>query len=413
MKTTYKSTLHACYLGFITLAIVNNLAPLLFVIFHDSFGISFEKIGRLIVINFGTQILTDFVAIKYVDRIGYRKAATFAHVFGAIGLIGLGIFPLIFSSPFIGLAIAVAIYAVGGGLLEVVISPIVESLPGEAKASAMSLLHSFYCWGQLGVVIVSTILIKIFGTNIWYMLPIIWSLIPIYNLFKFTKVPLMPTVSHEEKTPVKDLFSSHIFIIALVLMMSAGASELTMSQWSSLFAEKGLQIPKMVGDILGPALFAVFMGIGRVVYGIWGHRINLKRALMASSILCLFCYGVVVFVQVPIISLLGCALTGLSVALMWPGALSLTAQSFPKGGVGMFAILAMFGDVGASIGPWMAGFVSDLSQKSNTLIALGQTNNLNPEQIGLKMGLLTGMIFPIILFIGILFLRKQASNNHL
>lgn len=409
MKDTYKQTLHASYLGFITQAIINNLAPLLFVIFHDQFGISFEKIGRLIFINFGTQIITDILAIKYVDKIGYRRAAVLAHFFAFLGLVGLGVLPKLLPAPYVGLAIAVMVYAIGGGLIEVIISPIVESLPGDAKASSMSLLHSFYCWGQVGVVIITTLLIKIFGSQIWYILPILWSVIPAYNMFKFMRVPLMPVASEEDKISIKGLLSSHLFIIALVLMMSAGASELTMSQWSSLFAEKGLQVPKVVGDILGPALFAVFMGTGRTIYGLWGHKVNLRKVLISSSLLCIICYGITVFVQVPIISLLACAFCGLSVSLMWPGTLSLSADKFPKGGTAMFGMLAVFGDIGASSGPWIAGFVSDVAQKSNRLLAIGQANNLNPEQLGLKVGLLTAMIFPVMMLIGILLIGKEKT----
>lgn len=409
MKHTYKNTLFACYLGFITLAIVNNLAPLLFVIFHDEFGISFERIGRLILVNFTTQMITDFLAIKYVDKIGYRRAAVISHLCCTLGLIGLGIFPMIFPSPYIGIIISVILYGIGGGLNEVIISPIVESLPGDAKASAMSLLHSFYCWGQLGVVLITTFFIRIFGTRIWHILPIIWALIPLYNLLNFARVPLMPTIPENEKMPVRELLSSRTFLIAIVLMISSGASELTMSQWSSLFAEKGLQVTKVVGDILGPALFAIFMGIGRVSYGIWSHKINLKKALMASSVLCIICYAITVFVQIPTIALLGCSLCGLSVSLLWPGTLSLSAELYPRGGTAMFGILALFGDVGASVGPWMAGLVSDLAQKSNKLLAIGRANNLNPEQLGLKVGLFTAMIFPLILLIGVISLKGKES----
>ncbi len=409
MKATYKDTLHACYLGYITQAIVNNLAPLLFVIFHDNFSISFEKIGRLILLNFTTQIITDILAIKYVDRVGYKSAAVLAHFFAFFGLVGLGVLPLLLPNAYTGLAIAVIIYATGGGLIEVVISPIVESLPGDAKASAMSLLHSFYCWGQLAVVFITTLIIKIFGNHVWNILPILWAIIPAYNLFKFMRVPLMPIISEEERIPIKGLLSSHLFIIALVLMMSAGASELTMSQWSSLFAEKGLKVSKLAGDLLGPALFAFFQASGRTIYGICGHKIDLRKALMASSILCILCYGVTIFVQLPIMALLGCALCGLSVSLMWPGTLSLSAERFPNGGTVMFGMLAVFGDIGASLGPWTAGLVSDLAQKSHRLLAFGQAANLDSEQLGLKVGLLTGMIFPLMMFIGIFFMKREKT----
>ncbi len=402
MKYTYKSTLHACYFGFITQAIVNNLAPILFIIFQNEFGISFEMVGRLILINFGTQIAADFLAVRYADRIGYRRA-----VFCAAGLICLGILPKLLPTPYTGLMAAVMIYAIGGGFIEVLISPIVDSLPGDAKASAMSLLHSFYCWGQVGVVLITTILIKAIGAGIWFILPILWAVIPIYNLFKFMKVPLVPSVAEAEKTPLRQLFSSRVFIIALIMMMCAGTSEITMSQWSSLFAEKGLLVPKLVGDLLGPGLFAVFMGIGRTIYGILGHKIHLRNALMSSAALCIVCYAVTVFVQIPVISLLGCAICGFSVSLMWPGTFSLTSEAYPKGGTAMFGLLAIFGDLGASIGPWLAGFVSDLAQSSQSLIAIGGLYNLNPEQIGLKTGLLTAMIFPVILFIGVANLKKR------
>jgi fucose permease len=412
MKYTYRHTLYACYFGYITQAIVNNLAPLLFIIFQNEFHISFEMIGRLILINFGTQIAADLLTIRFVDKIGYRKAAVAAHIFCAAGLIGLGILPKLLPSPYIGLVIAVVIYAIGGGIIEVLVSPIVESLPGDEKASAMSLLHSFYCWGQMGVVLVTTLLLKVLGTDIWFVLPVLWSLVPIYNLFKFGKVPLVAAASEEERTPVHHLFSSRVFVIALLLMMCAGASELTMSQWSSLFAEKGLQVPKVIGDLLGPCLFAVLMGIGRTIFGIWGHKFPLKKSLLASGIMCVSCYAVTVFVQIPVISLLGCAVCGLSVSLMWPGTFSLTAERYPMGGTVMFGMLAVFGDLGASIGPWLAGLVSDLAQKSSKLVELGHANQLSSEQLGLKSGLLVGMIFPLLLVIGIMLFKKERLSIH-
>ncbi|HEY5466174.1 MAG TPA: MFS transporter, partial [Clostridia bacterium] len=384
---------------------------LLFIVFQEDFGISFEMIGRLILINFSVQIAADFFAVKYVDRIGYRAAAVAAHIFSAAGLIALGVLPRLLPTPYVGIVIAVVVYAIGGGLIEVLISPIVESLPGEAKASAMSLLHSFYCWGQMGVVLVTTAFIKILGADIWFLLPILWSLVPIFNLFRFLKVPLMPAIPDEHKTPVRQLLNSRVFLTAMLLMVCAGAAELTMSQWSSLFAEKGLHVPKFVGDLLGPCLFAVLMGTGRTLYGVWGHKINLKKALLASGILCVACYAVTVFVQIPIVSLLGCALCGLSVSLMWPGTFSLSAASHPMGGTAMFGILAIFGDIGGAVGPWLVGLFSDLSQKSARLVALGSSYGLSAEQVGLKTGLLIAMVFPVALVVGILRLTRKGRRN--
>lgn len=388
MRYTYKHTLRACYLGYITQAIVVNLAPLLFVIFQNQYHISFEMIGRLILINFGTQIVADILSVKYVDRIGYRKAAVIAHIFCSVGLMSLGVLPLIMPAPYMGLVVAVMIYAIGGGIIEVLVSPIVEFLPGDEKAAAMSLLHSFYCWGQVGVVLLTTLLLKVIGSSYWFVLPILWAFIPLYNIKNFLKVPIIEPQEDAPTMSIGELLSTRGFVIALLLMLCAGASEITMSQWSSLFAEKGLQVPKVVGDLLGPCLFAVLMGIGRSIYGIWGHKINLNRALMASGILCVICYAVTIFVQNPFISLLGCAVTGLSVSLMWPGTFSLTSATYPMGGTAMFGMLAIFGDIGAAVGPWIAGVVSD---------AVG---------LGLKAGLLVAIVFPVMLVIGVMLLKK-------
>lgn len=413
MKYTYKHTLKACYVGYITQAIVNNLAPILFIIFQQQFHISFEEIGRLILVNFATQTLADIVAIKYVDKLGYRRSAILAHIFCALGLIGLSILPQLIQSPYIGLIVAVMIYALGGGILEVLVSPIVESIPGDEKASAMSLLHSFYCWGQMGVVFITTILLKLIGNDMWTIIPIIWAVIPIYNGFKFTKIPLMPPLPQEEQIPIKTLLKSKYILIAFMLMLCAGASELTMSQWSSIFAEKGLNVQKVIGDIAGPCMFAILMGTGRALYGIWGSKINLKNALLGTGILCVLCYIVTVFSPWPVLSLIACAICGLSVSLMWPGTFSLSAKMYPKGGTAMFGMLAIFGDLGASIGPWLAGFISDIAQKSSKITEIGQVYSINVDQLGLKSGLFVSTFFPIILVVGILLMKgkKEREEN--
>ena len=410
MKYSYKHTLRACYVGYITQAIVNNLAPILFIIFQKQFHISFEEIGRLILINFATQTVADIIAIKYVDKLGYRKSAILAHIFCAVGLIGLSILPKLMPSPYIGLIMAVMIYALGGGILEVLVSPIVESIPGDEKASAMSLLHSFYCWGQMGVVFITTILLKLIGNDMWTIIPIVWAVIPIYNGFKFTKVPLMPPLPQEEQVSIKVLIKSKQILVALMLMLCAGASELTMSQWSSIFAEKGLNVPKVIGDIAGPCMFAIFMGTGRTLYGIWGSKINLRNALLISGILCIACYVVTVFSPWPLLSLIACAISGISVSLMWPGTFSLSAKLYPTGGTAMFGMLAIFGDLGASIGPWLAGLMSDIAQKSTKIIEFGQVYNIDIEQLGLKSGLFVATIFPIILVLGILLMKDRKRE---
>ncbi|MCK9525595.1 MAG: MFS transporter [Limnochordia bacterium] len=411
MPGQYKKTLYACYLGFITQAINNNLTPLFFVVFHDKFGMSFEMLGRLVVLNFGTQILADIVSVKYVDRIGYRAAAVIAHVLSFLGLVCLGVLPLLMTNTLAALTIAVVISAWGGGIIEVIVSPITESLPTPEKSAAMSLLHSFYCWGQMAVVIITTLCVWLFGTEIWYLLPILWSVIPLYNTIKFMRVPLYALVPAGEELRIVELFRSPFFGIALLLMIAAGASEHTMTQWSSIFAEVGLGIPKLVGDLVGPALFAFFMGVGRTIYGLWGEKIDLYKVLQGGGLLCVMCYATAVFANVPLLALLGAALCGLSVSLMWPGTYSLTSARFPRGGTAMFGILAIFGDLGASVGPWLAGFVSDLSQQSALVQDLGLARGLGLEQVGLRVGLLVGILFPVLMLLGVRGMARKVSSG--
>lgn len=408
---TYKSTLHACYLGFITQAIVNNLAPLCFVIFQNKFAISYSLIGQLVLVNFGTQLVTDILAVKFVDRIGHRRTMVIGHASIVVGFILLGTLPNILSNPYPGLVVAVMCYAVGGGIIEVMVSPIVDSLPSESKSSAMTLLHSFYCWGQVGVVLVTTLLIRLMGEEYWFVLPFLWLIIPLYNLFLFAKVPLMPPLPAEQKMPIRKLFSSRMFLLVLLMMLCAGASELTMSQWSSLFAEKGLQVPKVLGDLLGPCLFAIFMGIGRTIFGIMGDKLQTKKVLAMLSFLCIGCYLVTALSRLPILSLFSCALTGFSISLMWPGTFTLASNIFPNGGTAMFGLMAVFGDLGCSFGPWLAGVISDGAQKLSSVVNLPIFEGFTPDQIGLKSGLFIGALFPIIMLLGALAMRKPRQKE--
>lgn len=411
MTYTYKNTLHACYTGYITQAIVNNLAPLLFVVFQNDYGLSYEQVGRLILINFGVQILADVLSLKFVDIIGYRKAAVISHILCIAGLSLMALLPNILHSHYLGLSIAVLFYALGGGVLEVIVSPIVNSLPGDEKESAMSLLHSFYCWGQVIVVLVTTLALKLIGSSHWPLLPLLWTIIPLLNLFRFLKVPFVPPLPEEKLMSLKELFKSKFFVIALIMMLCAGASELTMSQWSSLFAEKGLHLPKVMGDLLGPCLFAVFMGGGRFYYGIRGSKINLKKALLFCGALCSACFLTTVFAPWPLLSLAGCALCGLSVSLMWPGTFSLSAEKFPAGGTALFGMLAIFGDIGCSAGPWFTGIISDFIGRHDILISkFINIKSADSAQVGLKCGFLLATIFPIMLFLGTFAFKKDKQN---
>jgi fucose permease len=376
---TYAQTRRACYVGYVTQAVVNNLAPLLFIVFQARYGLSYEMLGRLVLVNFGTQLVTDVVAVKVVDRTGYRLPLVLAHACCVLGLLFLAVLPSIFSAPYLGLCLAVVVYGIGGGLLEVVVSPVVDALPTpkDGKAAAMSLLHSFYCWGQVAVVLGTSLLLQRIGHGSWQVLPVVWALVPLANLVTFLRVPLPPTVPDEHRTTLTTLFRSPRFAMTMVLMFCAGAAELTMSQWSSLFAERGLGLPKLWGDLAGPCLFALLMGIGRFGYGLAGETVPLIPALVAGGALAMVCYLTAALSSHALLGLAGCALCGLAVSLLWPGAFSLAAARFPHGGAAMFAILAVMGDAGASAGPWLAGAVADASSG------------------GLHAGLLIGTVFPL------------------
>lgn len=388
LKKAYYRTLYASYIGYITQAIVNNLAPLLFVVFQKEFDLTVTQIGFLVTFNFTVQILTDLVAAKYAETWGYKPSIIAAHVFAAVGLVGLGVFPNLFGNAYVGLLAAITIYAIGGGLIEVLVSPIVEALPLDGKSAAMSLLHSFYCWGHTAVVLLSTLFFILCGTDNWRLLTCLWAIVPFFNIFLFASAPIKVLVEEGESLPMKKLLSMKLFWILFLLMVCSGASEQAMSQWSSYFAETGLQVSKTLGDLLGPCLFAVLMGLSRVFYGIKGNEIPLKKFISVSGVVCIFSYLLAVFAPVPLLSLVGCAVCGLSVGIMWPGCFSLAAEHCPQGGTAMFALLALAGDIGCGGGPSVVGLVSD---------------GFGGE---LKAGLLAAIAFPILLIWGIRQLRK-------
>lgn len=390
IRNNFKHTIAASYIGYITQAVVNNFAPLLFLTFRSSYGISLEMIGLLVTINFGTQLLVDILAAKFADRIGYRRLAVSAHIFAAAGLILLGILPDIFSNHYIGICIAVVLYAVGGGLTEVIISPIVEACPTDSKSAAMALLHSFYCWGSVLVVGLSTLLFFLFGIENWRIISCIWAAIPIFNIFYFSLVPINTLTEAGESMKLRELFRSREFLTAAVLMVCAGASELSMSQWASAFAESSLMISKAAGDILGPCFFAILMGISRIIHSRIGERVGLSKYLVISASVCAAGYIIAAFLPIPALSLAGCGICGFSVGAMWPGTFSLTSEKLPKGGTAMFALLALAGDCGCAGGPTAVGFVSS---------ALGDD---------LKAGLLSAAVFPVIMLITLTASKKKA-----
>ncbi len=393
MKPKYETTMTACFIGYIVQAIVVNFVPLLFLTFHSNYHIPLSKITMLITVNFGIQLLIDLLSAGFIDKIGYRASIILAHIFSAIGLILLAILPELCSDPFTGIVIAVIFYAVGGGLIEVLISPIMESCPTDNKEKAMSLLHSFYSWGQVGVVLISTLFFKLFHIENWKILSLLWSLIPIINAVIFLKTPIAPLVQEGESgLTMKELFSNKLLWTFLLMMMSAGASEQAVSQWTSTFAEQALKVNKTVGDLAGPMTFAVLMGISRVYYGKYGSKINLDRFMMYSSILCIISYLSIAFIPHPILGFIGCGLCGLSVGILWPGTLSKAAASIKNGGTTMFALLALAGDLGCTTGPTLAGIISGRFQDN------------------LRIGILSAIIFPLLLLLGLIICKRFITR---
>ena len=394
MRENHRHTIYASYIGYITQAIVNNFAPLLFLTYMSEYRLGLDKITLITTVNFAVQLMVDLLSAKTVDRIGYRISVIAAHIFAASGLIGLSVLPEIFADPFAGIMVAVILYAIGGGIIEVLISPIVESCPTEGKEAAMSLLHSFYCWGHLFMVIVSTVFFAVFGIERWHVLSVIWALVPAFNVFYFSVVPLFPVVPEgQETTPVRSLIRNRVFWLLFILMICAGASEQGMSQWASAFAERSMGLSKTLSDLAGPCVFAALMGISRALYGRYADRLPLKKAIIGSALLCILSYILSIIPGQPVLNVAGCALCGFSVGMFWPGTFSMSAANIPGGGTAMFALLALAGDIGCSSGPSVVGFVANA--------ASGE----------LKAGLAAAIVFPVVMLTGTLLLRAGKESG--
>ena len=394
MGKNYKRTLIACYLGFITQAITANFAPLLFLKFHKDYAIPLGKIAMISTMFFLTQLIVDVLCAKYVDRIGYRKSVVASEVCSVAGLVGLAFLPELFQDPFIGIIISVIVYAIGSGLIEVLVSPIVEACPFEHKEAAMSLLHSFYCWGSVGVVLFSTLFFTVFGIDRWKWLACIWALVPLYNIYNFATCPIEHLTEDGQSMKIGSLFRVPLFWVAIILMVCAGASELSIAQWASAYAESALSLSKTIGDLAGPCMFAITMGISRVLYGKYGDKIDLMKFMLGSGSLCLICYLMASISANPVIGLIGCILCGFSVGIMWPGTISISSKQLPAGGTAMFALLAMAGDLGGAFGPSLVG---NITQRAND---------------NLQKGMLVGCVFPLVLIIALLVMRGFQNRKN-
>lgn len=389
----YNKTLFSCFTAYIIQAIINNFAPLLFLTFQSTYDIPLSQITLLVTFNFGIQLVIDLLSAGFIDKIGYQRSMLTAHVFCAAGLLFMTILPEVLPSAFAGLLLSIMVYAVGGGLLEVLASPIVENCPTDHKEKAMSLLHSFYCWGHVSVVLLSTLFFKLFGIENWKILTIIWALFPILNFILFLKAPFPEAGDGEENSlPVKNLVTQRLFWILMLLMLCAGACEQAVSQWASTFAEKGLGISKTAGDLAGPMLFAILMGAARLIYGKWGDKMNLNKFMRFSGFLCLGSYLIISLSPHPVFGLLGCGICGLSVGILWPCTFSMAAANIRCGGTAMFAFLALAGDLGCMGGPTFVGFVSGAFDDD------------------LKIGILAAVVFPLLLLFGLKQLRDFLEN---
>lgn len=393
MSKNYRKTLTACYLGFITQAICANFAPLLFLKFHNDYQIPLGQIALISTVFFLTQLIVDVLCSYFADRIGYRKCVVASELCAAAGLIGLAFLPDLFPNPLSGIIISVIVYAIGSGLIEVLCSPIVEACPFDHKEAVMSLLHSFYCWGSVGVILLSTCFFTIFGTDSWKWLACIWAVIPLYNIYNFATCPIEHTTDDGKGMKISGLFRVPLFWIAIILMVCAGASELSMAQWASAYTESALGFSKAVGDLAGPCMFAITMGVSRVIFGKYGDRLDLMRFMVGSGVLCLSCYIAASISNNPIIGLIGCIMCGFSVGIMWPGTISICSGRLPEGGTAMFALLAMAGDLGGAFGPSLVGNI---------------TQNAGND---LRKGMLVGCVFPLVLILSLIMLKNMRKTE--
>ena len=388
----YNKTLIACYLGFITQAISANFAPLLFLTFKSTYNVGLKTIALIPLVFYLTQLLIDFAATKFVDKIGYRICVVASQVLSAAGLVLMAVLPGLLPIPFVGILISVVLYAMGSGLVEVLVSPIIEACPFENKEGMMSLLHSFYCWGAVGVILGSTLFFTLFGVGNWRVLTLIWAVIPLYNAFNFITCPIERLVEDGKSMRPGQLFRLPLFWLLILLMVCSGASEASMAQWASAFTELAMGVSKTVGDLAGPCLFAVFMGISRVIYGKMSQELDLVQTMTVCGVLCVICYLTASLSALPIMGLAGCALCGISVGIMWPGSISISSQKCPRGGTAMFAFLALAGDLGATVSPAIVGSVSNMAGGN------------------LKMGLLVATTFPLILIFVLLILNRKFNR---
>lgn len=389
-KINYTPTKISAYVGYFVQAIVNNFLPILFVAFQDIYGIGYEKLGRLIVFNFITQMVTDILSPKIISLLGYRKTAVMCQLIAALGLTLAAVLPNVLPNAYIGIVLAVIVYAFASGLMEVIISPMIEMLPTSNKSGNMSLLHSFYCWGQAITTVGTTLLLSAFGYRGWTYIPLIWAIVPFINAFSFIRVPIVEPQPERKSDSFRVLFSDRRFRVFMLIMLCAGASEIAMAEWASVFAQNALGVSQIAGDLAGPCAFSLFMGLGRLLYAAFSEKISYRSTVIVLGLCCAVCYYIAAFASIPIFALAACALCGFTVSILWPGTISAGAVAFPRGDAVMFSVFAMCGDIGCCIGPWLLGVVA--------------------EHFTLNIGFAVSSFFPLLMVaLAIFFIKEQRS----
>ncbi len=395
MQKNYRQVKLGCYLSNISMSVVGNMPPLLFLTFRETYGISYSLLGLLILINFFTQLIVDLIFSFFSHKFNISKSVKVMPMLTVLGLLIFAVSPWVFpNSVYTGLAIGTVIFSASSGLAEVLISPVIAEIPAKDPDREMSKLHSVYAWGVVGIVIISTLFLIVFGRENWQWLAFMFTIIPIMSVLFLlgAKIP-------EVKTPgrvsgaLEFLKNPGVLLCTLGIFLG-GAAEVTMAQWSSSYLEYAMGIPKVWGDVLGVAMFAVMLGLGRTMYSKIGK--NIERILLLGGIGATLCYLTASLSSAPVVGLIACALTGLCTSMLWPGSLVVASGRFPAGGVFIYALMAAGGDLGASVAPQLVGIITDTAMSNPWVVDIAGGLGILPEQMGMKLGLLTGMIFPLI-----------------
>ena len=411
MQTNYKRVKYACYTTNVSMSVVANLSPILFLTFHNLYGISYSLLGSLVLINFIAQLLIDLIFSFFSHKFNIPLAVKITPLLTLVGLFLYAVCPLAFPQyAYAGLVVGTLVFSVSGGLAEVLISPVIAAIPSDDPDREMSKLHSVYAWGVVPVILISTLFLYVFGSQSWHWLALLYMLVPLVAFLLFTKAQIPQMETPEKVSGALSFLKNKGLWLCVGAIFLGGASECIMAQWSSGYIEQALGIPKVWGDIFGVAVFSVMLGMGRTLYAKKGKKI--ENVLFLGSIGATICYLLAAICNMPLIGLVACAFTGLCVSMLWPGSLIVASDRFPQGGVFIFAMMAAGGDLGASVGPQLIGVITDFAIANPTIVSFAEGMNLAPEQMGMKLGMLVGMLFPLTA-IAVYFVIKKSRNEKL